>query len=355
MRTGRLFSRARACTGVAAEPVPFVSVVVTTKNAAKHLPDLLADFDRLDWPRDHLEILIVDANSTDGTWELLVAHRERSVFPLGLARKPGFIGAGRNEGFRRARGTFIAVTDADMRVPPQWIRELVAGMEDGIGVVGGPNETANDDLGSRAQAAIPTHGPSVGAVPILGRNRWRQDYTTDRDVYGAVTRNSLFRKAAFDAVGGFDETLRVTEDPELMHRILQAGWRIRYRRAAAVRHVHRDSLRAFFRQQRNYAYWQAHVNRKHPELGGVKQRAPAAALTVFLLWLALSPWRVEFLYGAALAAVLALLVTMSYAVRAAVQKRDASLLVAVPVYFVTWQLAWAIAFPMGALAARRRP
>lgn len=332
---------------------PFISVVVTTKDAARHLGDLLGDLERLDWPHDRLELVLIDAHSTDGTWETIQAFARGAPFRVVARQRPGYIGAGRNEGFRAAQGDFVAVTDADMRVPPDWVRQLWAGMGEGVGVVGGPNETHATNVTSRCIAAIPTHGPSVGAVPVWGRNRWRQDYETERDVYGAVTRNSLFRKAAFEAAGGFDESLRVTEDPELNHRILRAGYRIRYRRAAAVRHVHRDSLASYFRQQRLYAYWQAHVNRKHPALGSAKHVAPALAAAVFLLSLSLA------LLGPRLALVplalvaLALIVTVLYAARAALERRDPLLLLALPPFFLAWQLAWAVGYPSGSWRARR--
>jgi glycosyltransferase involved in cell wall biosynthesis len=330
-----------------------VSIVVTTKNAAQHLPDLLDDLRRLTWPHDRLQLVLVDAHSTDGTWETIQAFAAQAPFPVLALQKPGFIGAGRNEGFRHARGEFVAVTDADMRVPPSWIEELMAGMDAGVAVVGGPNETFHQDLNSRCQAAIPTHGPSVGAVPLLGANRWRNDYTTHQDVYGAVTRNSLFRKAAFDAVGGFDESLKVTEDPELMFRLLQAGWRIRYRRLAAVQHVHRDGLLAYYRQQRNYAYWQAHVNRKHPAMASMKQRAPGLALGVFLLTLPLGLLDPRLWAAPALLAIAALLSALAYALKAAITRRDPALVVALPVYFLAWQWAWATGFPSGALRAKQ--
>lgn len=332
---------------------PFVSVVVTTKDAAVHLPHLLGDFDGLDWPRDRLEIVLVDAHSTDGTWQIIQDFAARSSFPVIAQPRAGFIGAGRNRGFELARGVFVAVTDADMRVPPDWLRRLIAGMDEGVGVVGGPNETHARDLTSRTIAAIPTHGPSVGAVPLIGRNRWQTDYETDADVYGAVTRNSLFRKEAFDAAGGFDESLRVTEDPELNYRILRAGFRIRYRRAAAVEHVHRDSLAAYFRQQRLYAYWQAHVSRKHPGLAAAKQKAPAIAALVFLLTVPL------FVVDPRLALVPAALVAsgvaiaLLYGVRVAAVKRDPLLALSIPIFFLAWQLAWVFGYPAGAWRARR--
>lgn len=332
---------------------PFISVVVTTKNAARHLPDLLADFGALDWPRDRLEFVLVDAHSTDGTWEGILEFAKRPPAPVVARQWPGFIGAGRNEGFRLARADFVAVTDADMRVPATWLRELWTGMGDGVGVVGGPNEAYGTDATSRAIAAIPTHGPSVGAVPVGGVNRWKEDYETSTDVYGAVTRNSLFRKAAFDAAGGFDESLRVTEDPELNFRILRAGYRIRYRRAAGVRHVHRDTLRSFTRQQGSYAYWQAHVNRKHPGLASLKHWAPAAAGLLFVLVLALAFVETRFALVALALVAVAVLAALGYGGRAALVRGEPDLVLVVPLYFLAWQLAWAVAYPAGVLHARK--
>lgn len=333
---------------------PLVSIVVTVKDAADALPDLLSDFSRLTWPPARLELVLVDGGSRDRTVGLANEWARTAPFHMRVLEKTGGISVGRNEGFRNARGEFVAVTDADMRVPPDWIDQLMAGMsEDTIGVVGGPNETARNDLISRCVATIPTHGPSLGSVFLFSPNPYPRDFTTDRDVYAAVTRNSLFRKRAFEEAGGFDERLVVTEDPELNYRILQAGFRLRYRRAARVEHVHRDTLGSFYRQQRGYAYWQAHVNRKHRALWSVKHPAPALGALLVLLLAGLSPVSPYALVGAVTLAIGALLFTFLYTLRAVLVKRDAALLLVLPIYFLAWQWAWITGYPAGAWRARR--
>jgi cellulose synthase/poly-beta-1,6-N-acetylglucosamine synthase-like glycosyltransferase len=327
---------------------PFVSIVVTVKDSVKALPTLLADFEALDWPSDGAEVVLVDAFSTDGTWQLVEEWARTSRFHVVAAQRKGRIGAGRNEGFRRAAGALVAVTDADMRVPAQWLMELVAGMDDPeIGVVGGPNDSAADDLVSRAIACVPVHGPSLGEVPVLGRSRYRQDFTTDEDIYACVTRNSLFRREAFEGAGGFDESLVATEDPELNQRILKAGYKLRYRKAAGVRHIHRDSLGAFYRQQKNYAIGQAHANRSQPEMRSVKQAAPAIAAFVFVLSSVIAVVDVRFFWVAGAVGGAAVLFVVFYAVKAAVVRRDPALLVALPWFVLAWQLAWVVGFPKG--------
>lgn len=335
--------------------LPFVSLVVTVKNAAATLPSLLQDLESLDWPRGQFELVLVDAFSTDGTWEFIQQYSRRPPYRVMAVQEPGRIGAGRNEGFRLARGDLVAVTDADMRVPPHWIRELVAAMDHpDIGVVGGPNDPATDDLTSRTIGTIPVHGPSLTAVPLVGPSKYSSDYETADDVYACVTRNSLFRKAAFEKAGGFDEFLVVTEDPELNHRILQAGYRLRYRRDAGVRHVHRDTLGRFFRQQRGYAVWQAVVDRKHPALFHAKQAMPTAAALLFLASLGLGFLQPLFWVLAAALGVGAAGLSLFYAARASWVRRDPALLLTLPIFFVAWQLAWVVGFPRGLFIRRPR-
>lgn len=335
---------------------PLVSVVVTVRNAQRTLPATLETLRRLTWPADRLELVVVDAFSTDGTWETLQRLRDEAPgapFQVVLDQAAGGIGAGRNRAFALARGEFVAVTDADMRVPPDWIERLMAGMEEGIGVVGGPNDGVQDERVQRCTNAIPVHGPSLREVPVLGRSRYRADYATDTDVFAAVTRNCLFRRAAFDAAGGFDESLVTTEDGELNRRILDAGYRIRYCRDAGVVHTHRDTLGRFFRQMRNYARGQAQANQRHPSMRRVRHRLPGTALALWLLSLVAAAVEPAFWPLPLLLAGLALGAALGYTAKAAAVRRDAGLLLCLPVFFLAWQLAWAIGYAEGALGAGR--
>jgi glycosyltransferase involved in cell wall biosynthesis len=76
------------------ETVPLVSVVVTVRNDKKNLANLLEDILGLDWPHDRLELVVVDAYSTDGTWELLQEFTRKAPFPVTTAQKEGTIAAG---------------------------------------------------------------------------------------------------------------------------------------------------------------------------------------------------------------------------------------------------------------------
>jgi cellulose synthase/poly-beta-1,6-N-acetylglucosamine synthase-like glycosyltransferase len=341
--------------GAAAEP--FVSVVITVYNAERYLARCLETLLELEYPKDKYEVVIVDARSKDRTQDIIrdFARRSAGRPEIRLFEKPGSIGVGRNEGVRHARGSFVAVTDGDMSVSKEWLRELLAGfaLADRIGAVGGPNNTATQDLASKSVACIPVHGPTLDEVPLLGRNRYRQPFVSDHDWYTNVTRNSMYRKEVLELVGGFAEELISTEDPELNARIHQAGWKTAYNPKAVVRHFHRASLGAFYRQQRHYAYGHADTTRKRPYMRRPKQFLPAAALVtvVVLALLGLALPMAWVALGLLLLAAVAVL--LWYGAKAAVQHRDLRLLASAPVFFAAWQLAWAVHYPRRLLKVGR--
>lgn len=338
---------------------PFVSVVITVLDAERHLPRCLDSLLALDHPRDRFEVVIVDARSKDRTQDIVRDYAARAKAQGGpevrLFEKPGSIGAGRNEGVRHARGESIAVTDGDMQVSPGWLRALLAGFALGerVAAVGGPNNTATQDLASKSVACIPVHGPSLDEVPLLGRNRYRKPFVSDTDWYTNVTRNSMYRKDALLQVGGFAEELISTEDPELNVRLHQAGWRTAYTPEAVVYHHHRASLGAFYRQQRHYAYGHADTTTKRPYMRRPKQFLPAAGLALVVLLALLGlVWRPAWVALGVLV-MLGALVLLWYGIKCVLVHRDARLLFTAPLFFAAWQLAWAVHYPRRLLRVGR--
>jgi GT2 family glycosyltransferase len=80
----------------------------------------------------------------------------------------------------------------------------------------------------------------------------------------AQTANCAVRRAAFDAVGGFDEGARWGEDADLCWRLRAAGWELEERPGARVAHRNRDSLRALLAQQAGHGAGARWLNRAHP-------------------------------------------------------------------------------------------
>ena len=77
---------------------------------------------------------------------------------------------------------------------------------------------------------------------------------------------------------GFDESLVIGEDVDLVWRLAEAGWRVRYEPAAEVWHDHPDTLRKFIVRRHRYARSIGMLARRHPDALPAMWVSPALAV-----------------------------------------------------------------------------
>jgi mycofactocin system glycosyltransferase len=119
-------------------------------------------------------------------------------------------------------------------------------------ITGGPS--CDGPLLSRYESA---RSPlDLGLTPARVRAGTRVSYLP-----GAVL---VARTEVVRAVGGFDESMRVGEDVDLVWRIDEAGWRCRYEPAALAHHRPRSHLAAWWRQRQRYGTSAGPLARRHP-------------------------------------------------------------------------------------------
>ena len=105
-----------------------VSVIVTVLNEGAAIERLLASLAGQSRPPD--EVVVCDGGSTDGTPATLHAWAALGRLPMQVLSEPGAnISAGRNAAIAAATGEIIAVTDAGVRLEPDWLEALVAPFE----------------------------------------------------------------------------------------------------------------------------------------------------------------------------------------------------------------------------------
>jgi cellulose synthase/poly-beta-1,6-N-acetylglucosamine synthase-like glycosyltransferase len=99
---------------------PTVTVAIPTYNEARHIEEKLEDVYRQDYPRDRLEIFVVDSASTDSTAEKArrwaAAHPDADVKVVEEPQRRGKAAA-LNAALATARGEVFVITDADCRWP----------------------------------------------------------------------------------------------------------------------------------------------------------------------------------------------------------------------------------------------
>lgn len=145
-----LFARARLRPRpVRREPiVPSVSVIMAVWNEAKQLPEKLLNLQQLDYPADHLDVVIVSDGSTDETNEIL---RRAKCTRLGAILLPKHEGKAEaiNRALEVAGGEIIVFTDARQRLAVDSVRKLLENFADpSVGCVSGELVLENEKKSS---------------------------------------------------------------------------------------------------------------------------------------------------------------------------------------------------------------
>ncbi|MBU1368349.1 MAG: glycosyltransferase [Bacteroidetes bacterium] len=106
--------------------LPAFSVLIAARNEATNIEPLLHDLLQQKYPSDHFEVIIIDDHSDDETASLVkrfIDKQQATHFRLLKADDHGKKAALR-QALGQASGTHIAVTDADCRIKPAWLRSI---------------------------------------------------------------------------------------------------------------------------------------------------------------------------------------------------------------------------------------
>jgi glycosyltransferase involved in cell wall biosynthesis len=207
-------------------PAVDVTVVVPAHNAAAFIEETLVSVLDQDWPA--LDVVVVDAGSSDGTPEIADRLGDRvRVLEVGVSPPS----AARNRGIEVATGTFVALLDHDDRWLPRSLRRRMAGFDDqSVGLVHGGWQVFEDE--SDAVTAV---CPGMPVHDVHDLIRWNH----------VAPSTVVMRRAVIESVGGFNEQFAVADDWELWRRLadvtkfgfvpgVHSEWRLR---AKSVSHA----------------------------------------------------------------------------------------------------------------------
>ena len=250
-----------------------VTMIVPARNAAGTLVALLQDLHAQCWPRELLEVLVVDDQSTDGTSDLVLGLMRawpglRLVKNEGEGKK-----AALTTGTKKANGDWIVITDADARCGPLRVERMMERVrtelpdfllmpvitEGGYGFL--QRVQVDEQMALLGVAA----GTALSGSPLL-----------------ANCANMAFSRSAFRAVRGFEgDRWASGDDVFLLQRMKRAGKRIGYLLdpEVAVTVQPEPGFKAFWQQRLRWAG-------KMRRVGGIGNWIAAAGLSLpwFLLY-----------------------------------------------------------------------
>jgi cellulose synthase/poly-beta-1,6-N-acetylglucosamine synthase-like glycosyltransferase len=201
---------------------PSVTVQLPVYNEEYVVERLLDAAASLDYPRDRLEIQLLD-DSTDSTSSIasarIAAWRARGVEIVHVRRlnRSGFKAGALQHGLECASGDLLAIFDADFVPPPDFLRALAPYFQDEhVGMVQSRWEHLNDgySLLARAQAiALDGHFIVEHTARMVGGTYFNFNGTA-----------GILRKACIRDAGGWQSDT-LTEDLDLSYRAQMKGWR----------------------------------------------------------------------------------------------------------------------------------
>ncbi|MBC6429893.1 glycosyltransferase [Nostoc sp. HG1] len=236
--------------------LPMVSVVVPIYNGEADLPELINCLLSQTYPKDRVEYLLVDNNSSDRTLTILKTSAENCPITIHALSENQIQSSysARNTGIRAATGEIIVFTDADCRPQPQWLDALIQPfVNKEVVIVAGeilalPGTTLLEQHADRQETLSQKHTLKHSFRP-----------------YGQ-TANLAIRHITLEKVGLFRPYLTTGGDADICWRILGENiGRLEFAPNAIVGHRHRSTLKELQSQWRRYG----RSNRYLHELHGV--------------------------------------------------------------------------------------
>lgn len=268
---GFLYSReARRRRAPDPEEWPGVSILVPAYNEEIVMAGTLESLLHLDYPRDRMEVIVIDDSSTDRT-RRVIEHMMAADRRLKLvAIPPGLGGRGKshalNQGVKHARHELIAVYDADNAPEPHALRALVAELlqDDRLAATVGKVRTLNRTTN------LLTRCISIEFISfqwIVQAGRWRL-----LGLSSLPGTNYVIRREALERAGGWDVDA-IADDAELTVRLGQEGYHVKFVPYAVTWEPEPQHWGVWLRQRLRWARGGTYVVRKFlPRLSRLRRR-----------------------------------------------------------------------------------
>ncbi|HEX2937451.1 MAG TPA: glycosyltransferase family 2 protein [Ruminiclostridium sp.] len=231
-----------------------VSIVIANLNGKHHLRECLESIRKLHYPKDKIEVVMIDNGSTDGSVEF-IRQNYAWVKLLCNSKNEGFAKPS-NDGARAASGKYVAFLNNDMRVQSDWLSELIESME---------------NTGAKCAGSVILNWDGKfldfagGGVNFCGLG-YQDDYRRpmkemepllkqDKQLLFACGGAMIVDREMFLSSGGFDEDyFAYYEDADLGWRLNVLGCKVVLSVKSRVYHKHNSTSKTIAKERIQYLF-----------------------------------------------------------------------------------------------------
>ncbi len=221
--------------------LPTVSIIIPSRNEESNLPFCLKSLEKIDYPKEKLEIILGNDNSDDATPKLLQAFANQyshvRYINIPKAEENETLKAktrALNFLIKESTGDFLFFSDADIELPAGWIKAMLKNLEPNVGVMVGVTAFRNTDFLNAMQG--------TEWLMALTMMKVFSDYKIPTTGMG---NNMMVSRKAYEAVGGYEKIgFSIVEDYALYQAIIAKGF--------DFKHVFEPEIVAYTRPPLNF-------------------------------------------------------------------------------------------------------
>ena len=193
-----------------------VSVVVAARNEENNISHCLDSLLKLNYPKELLEIIVINDSSTDNTLNILQKYslNNSNLKIFNVPKREILIGKSNaiDFGIENSSGEIIMMTDADCVVNQNWILTTIKYFDDKIGIVAGMTLQKSNSCFTGMQSLDWAFLLGIGSAGI-----------NLKMPFSIIGNNFSVRRKTYDEVGGYKNIkFSVTEDFALFKKMIES-------------------------------------------------------------------------------------------------------------------------------------
>ena len=232
---------------------PFISIVIPCRNEDKFIRTCLDSIFANDYPKDRLEVLVVDGMSEDGTRAILDEYLNRYPFIRVLPNPKRVTPVAFNIGIRQARGDLIMIMSAHATLGKDAIAQCATfSNKYDADNVGGVWKIHPRNNGLLAKAVVCALSHPFG----VGRALYRTISQTETEPRWVDTAAyGCYKREVFERIGTFNERLVRGQDAELNRRLAEAGGKTLLVPGIVINYYARSDFHSFCKHNFRNGVW----------------------------------------------------------------------------------------------------
>ena len=227
-----------------------LSVICPIYNEEKYISQFLDSLLQQDYPKDDLEILLVDGMSKDRTREIVADYTALYPFIRLIDNPDKIVPYAMNRGIEAAKGDVIMRLDAHASYQPDYFSVLVSGLY----------RLQADNVGTVCKTDVLNKTPKTLAIREVLSNKFGVGNSTfrtgiDREQEVETVPFGCWTREVFEKYGKYDVRLIRNQDIELNKRILRGGGKIYILPDTYCTYLARESWRALAKNNYGNGKW----------------------------------------------------------------------------------------------------